>query len=166
MTRTIGIFEREDQVLGAIERLRSAGLRKDQLRVIVDNEENAPLLSSQAEVPMEGAAGLRETMERAEREGGGWDEAAPIVPAAAWYGTSPSSGPTGGAAPFAAFAFAAWGGDEGTDRLTAEMGVPSHLADECAAALGEGKLLLMADAGGSGDEERTLQAAGALRVLR
>jgi hypothetical protein len=164
MTRTIGIFEREDQVLEAIERLRSSGLQEDQLRVIVKNEEDAPLLSSQAEVPMEGLAGLRETAERSERDGNPLGGDAAILPAAAWYGTSQSSGTTGGTAPIAAFGLAYLDSGEDNDRLVENMGVPSHLADECSEALGQGKFLLMADSD-QAEEESPMMDAGAHRVL-
>ncbi|MBB6731975.1 hypothetical protein [Cohnella zeiphila] len=164
MTRTIGIFEQEDQVLEAIDRLRASGLEEGQLRVIVKNDEDAPLLSAKAEVPMEEVAGLRETAERSERDGALNDEAV-ILPAAAWYGTSQSSGTTGGTAPIAAFGLAYADPGEDSERLVEEMGVPSHFADECSEALGQGKYLLMAESE-HGGEESPMRDAGAKRVLQ
>ncbi|GIO11280.1 hypothetical protein J19TS2_08350 [Cohnella xylanilytica] len=168
MAWTMGIFEREQQVLDAARRLREAGLGDSRLRVIVKNEESAPLLSSQDAVPVEGIAGVRETRERQEREGHEWDgDGEAVVPAVAYLGTLQGFGTAGNTAPVAAYALSNVGDDDlEAANVLRGMGVPDSAADACADALRGGKFVLTAEEDGEAAQAGELmRATGAVDVL-
>lgn len=168
MAWTMGIFEREQQVLDAARRLREAGLGDASLRVIVKNEESAPLLSSQDEVPVEGVAGVRETRERQEREGNEWDgDGEAVVPAVAYLGTLQGSGTAGNTAPVAAYALTRDGDDDlEAANVLRGMGIPDSAADACADALRGGKFVLTAEEDGEAvPAEELMRETGAIDVL-
>ncbi|MBN2980316.1 MULTISPECIES: hypothetical protein [Cohnella] len=166
MATTIGIFDREQQVMDAVERFRAAGRDEAQVRVIVKNAENSPLLSGGLTVPMEEAVGIRGEEERRDGVGAGYAEEDAGVPTAAFVGTLQGGGSSGNAAAFPVLGFLNWNRDEpGFDATLERMGIPADWADRCAEAIDEGKMLLVADGGSVERNDALFRQAGAADVL-
>lgn len=167
MALTVGIFERERQVLDGARRLLDAGRGIGGMRALVRNEEGAPLLSSQSELPVEGIALLRETGEREARGDWDYEPGERFVPSAAVLVSLQGAGTPGQVAPVAAMGLAGMGGGLRTEAYLDELGFPSGLSSVCAEELNAGRFLLLAETA-DGDEEAAslLRAAGALDVLQ
>ncbi|MBB6672544.1 hypothetical protein [Cohnella nanjingensis] len=172
MGMTIGIFSQEQQVLDAIEALRNAGSHKQDLRVIVKNEADAPLLSSNSVVPLEGVAGVREAQERGAREDiRRWSGDESVVPVAGVLAAPQMNGVAGytGSGPVMPVAgLVDWDneGDVDTDRVLGQMGLPDRIADRAAEELNGGKYLLVAEERKDGQTAKILRQAGALDVVQ
>ncbi|MCC3375782.1 general stress protein [Cohnella sp. REN36] len=171
MGMTIGIFNQEQQVIDAIEMLRSAGAHKEDLRVIVKSESDAPLLSSNSDVPVEGVAGVREARERVAREDeGSWTGDEGVLPVAGVAAAPQMTGTAGypGSGPLVpVVGLFDWDGGEAPDseRVLSDMGLPDGAADRVAEELVGGKYVLVAEERPDGQTERILRQAGAIDTL-
>lgn len=169
---TIGVFEREHQVIDAIRALRRGGSGADGLRVIVKNEQSAPLLGIIREAPLEGVAGVRETRERDERDE--WNGNAPEDLAALfgpYAGTAyavpmPNAGlSTSGAVFVPAGPWTGVADDVGNDGILADMGITAEAADACASEIRAGRYLLVAEGGDADRLAETMRRFGAVRIV-
>lgn len=158
----IGIFENEQKVLEAVDRLRALGWDRQSLRVIVRNEDNVPLLVGRPDVPLEGVAGILEA-----REHGDGADGRGQLPFVAIHGT--------GSGQWTALPFLVYSDEnaalpgrneaEGTAEVLMEMGLPAPSVRECREALLQGKCVLVAEAASPEAAGRALREAGAERVL-
>ncbi|MBB6637876.1 general stress protein [Cohnella thailandensis] len=164
MTWTIGIFDREQQVLDAVNELQARGNNSRSLLAVVNNEENAPLLSSQDELRLEGIEGLKEASERWDGDDGLLDEGA-AMPAAMYLGSVQGAGMNGQAGAFAAYSLADSDGLS-TTRCLERLGLDESTARNCAPSVEEGKLLLLAETDSLEETARVMRSCGASDVLQ
>lgn len=163
MTWTIGIFEREQQVLDAARELRALAGESRSLIAVVDNEENVPLLSSQDEIPLEGVAGLQAAAD--ESNGAFWPDEDREIPAVAYLNSVQGAGVNGQAAAFAAYALSESDEVSTTEGLV-RLGLSSSAARTCAPSVEEGKLLLLADVASLEEAARLMRSFGASDVVQ
>jgi len=161
MTVTIGIFDQEVQVLDAIRMLRDAGASAEELRVVVDNREGAPLIASEEGIHLEEVYEIRETL----RDGRGDGPVAWGGAVAAAGGPSGnlvfSNGAVGGAV---AYPGADFEDGPGTEDVLREIGVPGRVSDRGAKAIDGGKYLLVADPSDDIEARSIMERAGAFDV--
>ncbi|MEK0317125.1 hypothetical protein [Cohnella sp. 56] len=176
---TIGIFDKEQQVLDAVELLRASGAHKDDVRVIVKNEENVPLLSASDAIQVEGIAGIRAAREHfsGRRDGDAWDGDGD-VPVAGVFAVPQLSG-TGGfaggvtnpgvAAPGLAVPGGGLLGLNGdgphTDSLLADLGLSGGDTDRLAEAVNDGRYLVVVGERPDDQAGDLLSRAGALEIV-
>jgi hypothetical protein len=155
MTITMGIFEREEAVLEGVRLLREAGLKQSEIRIIVGNLEGAPLIASNADVPIEELNAIQETR-RATEEG-----SLPLgaVPLSTAY---PAGNAVTGAGPGGGVVFTGILDEDGPSRaeVLSDIGIPSSAIKSCGIAIESGHYILVADAN-SPNMEAALRSAGA-----
>lgn len=176
---TIGIFEKEQHVLDAVELLRANGAHNDAVRVIVKNEENVPLLSASDAIQLEGIAGIRAARERfsGDRDGDAWDGEG-TIPAAGLLATpqlSGTGGYVGGVVPPGVVApgivtpaggLLDWDGDgPDTDSVLSDLGLPDGDADRLAEQVNEGRYLVVVGERPDDQASALLSQAGAVEVV-
>ncbi len=155
MAVSIGIFEKEEEVLEAIRLLREAGADRDEIRVVVNNREGAPLLASDGNVNMEELYRIQSARKYEE------DLDIPIgaAPIATGYpvgNTSVNSGPAG-------VILAGFGSDDGPNSkgVLQDIGIPSQSAELCGKAIENGRFVLVADTDSEISSQSLLKHAGA-----
>ncbi|MFC5468640.1 hypothetical protein ACFPPD_07890 [Cohnella suwonensis] len=158
MAVTVGIYDKEEQVLEAIRLLREAGAEEDDLRVVVNNREGAPLLSADGHIRMEELYRIQATRER---EGDG----APIVAYAPLAGGYPVGVPAIGSGPSGVVLTGLGTGNAaGAKEVMLDIGVPANAAEKCARAVESGKYALVADVAEDISSETLIGHAGAIDV--
>lgn len=163
MTVNIGVFEKQEEVVEAIRLLREAGVDHDDIRVIVKNAENAPLIASNTDVPVEDLTGIQEAREHQPGPDGTFPIGAAAVPASTGIGTGNPEGLGGG---FAVGAFHLLDDDrDHTERVLRDVGIPKHAADRCEEEVGAGRYLLLAETEEDTNASSLLRHAGASDVL-
>lgn len=167
MTVKIGVFNREEAVLEAVRIIRESGAEREELRIVVDNKENAPLLAANSEVPVEEIHGI---LADRRRYGDGSDVVIPVAPVGTTTGFPGGIGavPGGAPGPIAAVPiFAADGRGPDREQVMQEIGIPDGAAEACSEAVEAGNYLLVAEFAEESelDAELLLHNAGAARVL-
>ncbi len=159
MTMSIGVFERQEDVLEAIRGLQQSGMQDKNIRVVVKDAESAPLIAANADVPIEDVQDI---------EGTGYRMDASTVP--------PIAGVAGGSASLSEGAnigtpggvyIAAFGiDDEHRDRkkLLQEVGIPNGIAKQCEEKIDAGCYLLLAESGEDALARTVIREAGATEV--
>jgi len=139
MAVTIGIFEKEENVLEAIRLLRQAGVEQDEIRVIVNNREGAPILAASGDVNLEELYEIQETR-RHEEDGGPILGVAPVAAGFPIGNSSMGTGPAG-------FVVAGIDSEEdsGREEILRDIGIPSSSAAQCRQAAEKGHFVLAAD---------------------
>jgi|UPI0003691ED0 hypothetical protein len=166
MATTIGIFEREGQVLDAVERIRSSAGTAKSLRIIVKNGENAPLLAGHAEAPVEEVAGVQGTLTRSDDMDAGFAGEDAGIAAAAWVAPLQGGGSSGNASALPVLGLLRWNRDDADIGGTLkQMGIPPHAVRSCAEAVDEGKFVLVAEGGSIERNDALFRQAGAVDVL-
>lgn len=161
MAVTIGVFENEDDVLEAVRLLREAGLDRDDLRIVVNNSEGAPILSSQSDIPIDEVQAIQTTRDGA-RLGtdvlpvGGVPLAAGFTTGSAGLNVAPSGGVLIGALNEDGY---------GTVEVLRDIGIPGDAADRCSTEVESGRYLLVAETEADGSAESMLRHAGAAKVV-
>ena len=155
MTENIAIFDNEEGVLDAIRMLREAGAEQDDIRVILNNREEAPRLASEGDIRIEELYELQST--RAEEEDG-----ARLISPGFLSGGMTSSG-TGRVD-------VAIVGDidddaPGSAELLREIGIPGDSASRCAKAIENGRYVVVTDTETGINAEALLSRAGAADVI-
>jgi hypothetical protein len=156
MAISIGIFEKEEDVLEAIRLLREAGVDQDEIRVVVNNREGAPMLASDGNVNIEELYRIESA--RSYDDDGSFPLG--VVPIAAGYPVGStsvsSSGPSG-------VILAGLGSDDVPDseRILRAIGIPSQSAEQCGHAIENGKYVLVSDADSDINSQSLLKHAGA-----
>ncbi|WP_158602439.1 general stress protein [Cohnella endophytica] len=160
MAMKIGIFDKEENVLDAIRLLREAGAEEEDIRVIVNNREGAPQLSSQDDIRMEE---LYEIQQARSREADG-DRSVIVTPSVVGYpvGTSPLG--SGGLVGVVVNGDSVYDGPDSSDVLR-DMGIPRNAAERCARAIEKGRYVLVADTESDIRAESLLDHAGAGEVV-
>ncbi|MCD9025978.1 general stress protein [Cohnella silvisoli] len=160
MAVTVGIFNKEEEVLEAIRLLREAGVDKDEIRVVVGNREGAPILASNGDVHIEELYEIQET-----RELDGEDRIFPI-------GVAPSvtGYPVGNTLMGIGTASVIVAGYDSEDGLSSEevlkdIGIPGEAAKKCGEAVESGSYLLVADADSEINASSLLKHAGASDIV-
>jgi hypothetical protein len=159
LTVTIGIFDKEEEVLEGIRLIQKAGVDKDKIRVVVGNLEGAPLLSSSRDVHIEELYEIQETR---------WhDEDAPTIPLitpnfAGFTAGSTMSGGVPVIVPMSGF-----GLDDGprSVEILQDIGIPDQAAEKCGKAIESGCFLLVTDADANINARTLLNHAGAADVF-
>lgn len=157
MTVTIGIYEKEENVLEGIRLLREAGVDKGEIRIVVNNIEGAPILTSVADVPVEEIYAIQKA--RAEDEG-------PLlgsVPYPTGFpvgNASTTTGPVGIILPRI-------DSDNGPSSMEvlSDIGIPSDSADRCGRAVEAGNYLLITESDSQTNVQSLLRHAGASDVV-
>ncbi|WP_139991192.1 hypothetical protein [Paenibacillus paridis] len=162
MKVTIGIFEKEEGVLEAIQAFQSTTTGNHNLRIFVKNNEAAPILAAQSDVPVEEVYEIRDAQgQRGER----------IVPAI-------------GAAPIATGGYVAGGLGVGaspgvvigstdpdvderarTQDVLHDIGIPGRLVEVCGDAIEQGKILLLTETETEAEADVLLRRAGASNII-
>jgi hypothetical protein len=162
MTVNIGIFQKQEDVVEAIRLLREAGLDHDDIRVIVKNAENAPLIASNTDVLVEDLTGIQDARNQDSSAQG----IAPLglagIPANTGMGTSTQNGYPG------ALIMGAMDDDqEDADReqLLRDIGIPGHASERCEEEVGAGRYLVLTETGDDTNANSILRHAGAADVL-
>ncbi|THF72845.1 hypothetical protein [Cohnella fermenti] len=158
MTWTIGIFEREQDVLDAAQALQERGGVERPPFAVVNNTENAPLLSARSDLRLEGLEGRGAIGEEGRPEG---DE---VIPAAFFLGSVQGSGMNGQAGAIAAYS---WDGHDwpGTAEYLERLGITADASRQCAPQVEEGKLLLLAETESLEETAALLRSCGASDVV-
>lgn len=150
----IAIFDHEAGVLDAIRLLREAGAEPDDIRVIVNNREGAPILSSEGDVRIEELYELQIT--RSEEADKSTYYPAPQTAALPLGVSATGPGPVG---------VVLAGGFEGdvprSAELLREMGIPKAAASRCAKAIENGEYVVVTDTEAGINAEGLLRRAGA-----
>lgn len=154
----IGIFDREAGVLDAIRHLREAGAEPDDMRVIVNNREGAPLLSSNGDVRIEELYELQIT--RSEEADKSTYYAAPQTAALPLGVSATGVGPVG-----VVLAGGFEGEVPGSAELLREMGIAAAAASSCAEAIEKGAYVLVANTEAGINAGGLLSRSGANRVI-
>jgi hypothetical protein len=157
MTVNIGIFENEKAVLEGVRLLREAGVDQSEMRIVVDNLENTPLITSNADVPIEELSAIRETSRESD---GGVSGVMPVTTGYPIGNSSNNSGPGG-------FVFAGPSDKDGPhhEEVLKDIGIPSSAAAACGEAVEAGHYLLVTDAGETIRAEAIMRNAGARNVV-
>ncbi|CAM4516560.1 hypothetical protein FHS16_003288 [Paenibacillus endophyticus] len=162
MTVTIGIFEKEENVLEAIRMLQAARTGKQNLQIIVKNKEAAPLLAGQTDIPVDEVYDIREAQER-----NGERVVAPLgaAPLAAGGYVAGGTGVVGGSpAGFVTGALDA-DNDTRTEDVLQGIGIPDKHAKTAGDAIEQGRYLLSADTDYEEETKALLIQAGAADVI-
>ncbi len=158
MAENIAIFEKESNVLDAIRLLREAGAEEDDLRVIVNNREGAPILASYHEIRIEELYEVRLT------RGDESDKDALVT--AAHNPPFPIGASATGPGPVGVVFAGGFGYDEpGSEELLREMGIPAEAAERCAKAVEKGRYVLVSDTEQGINAKALLEQAGASDVI-
>ncbi|MFC5406935.1 hypothetical protein [Cohnella soli] len=137
MAVIVGIYDNEEQVLEAIHSLREAGAAEDDLRVVVNNREGAPLLSANGHVRMEELYRIQEVRDDDDVN----TPFAASVPLGVGYPVGLSAigaGPTGAVLPSMLLS-----DGSGSAEVLVEIGVPEDEAALCARAVQSGQYVLL-----------------------
>ncbi len=159
MALTIGIFEKEEEVLRAIRLLREAGADQDEIRVVVGNSENAPILASRTDIRLEEIYAIQEARKRGEDA----DLPLGVAPIATGYpvgNTTIGTGPAG-----VVLAGIDSGDDSGSEEVLQAIGIPGKAAEQCGKAVESGHYLLIADVDSEINTRSLLSHAGAANVV-
>lgn len=162
MAVSIGIYEHEDEVLEGIRLLRNAGVEQGEIRIVVGNREDAPILTSNADVPLEELYAIQETR----RESGDGIGMFPLgaAPLSTGYPAGNPSisfgGPTG-----VIFTSRDDGQGPTSKEVLTDIGIPKNAAEECGKAVDSGNYLLIAEADSDINLEALLRNAGASNVV-
>lgn len=158
----IGIFDHEEHVLNAVEALQEAGVRDEEIRVIVNNRETAPRLDSSSGVRLEALIELQELRE---------EEDSVIAPLIAGYpgggfmsGNLYTGNVAAGPALFSTESISGTDADAG-DVMQA-IGIPESAAKRCGQAAAAGNYVLIATADIELDSNQLLSSAGAIEVFQ
>ncbi|NIK78974.1 hypothetical protein FHS15_004120 [Paenibacillus castaneae] len=150
MTVTIGIFQNEEKVLEAIK-LFQAVHAHNSLRIVVKNQESAPILTAQTDIPVEEMYEILDAQGR-----GGVIGVAPI--GAGGYSATGATG--AGPAPGGIIVGGLKRDDErATKGVMRDIGIPGDYAKECGEAVEAGRYLLITES-----EENTEVEAEALFI--
>jgi|GEM_PF-3222865 len=159
MTMSIGVFERQEDVLEAIRELKGSGLEHKNIRVVVKDVESAPLIAANADVPIEDVKDIEDSGYRKDASA-----VAPIAGLAGGPATLSDGAYTGipGGVYFTAFGI----GDERLDRekLLQEVGIPNAIAKQCEEKIDAGCYLLLAETGEDALTRTVIREAGATEV--
>ncbi|MFC4600214.1 hypothetical protein [Cohnella hongkongensis] len=154
MTINVGIFEQEDQVLEGIRALQEAGAKGSEIRVVVGNREDVPMLAASPDVNLEEAYEIQAA--RLEDTGEAW------VPGVAPISAYPAGNLTAGnGTPGVAVVVDEDRGEAGTEGTLVAIGIPGRLSKRCARAVDSGRIVLAVEAGNEIDARRILERAGA-----
>ncbi|MFD0674004.1 hypothetical protein [Cohnella sp. GCM10027633] len=158
MTENIAIFDNEEGVLDAIRLLREAGAEPDDIRVIVNNREGAPRISSDGDIRIEELYELQITRsEEADKS-----TFLPLAQTTAFPLGASATGP----GPVGVVLAGGFEGDvPGSAELLREMGIPDDAANRCAKAIENGAYVLVADTEAGINAESLLGRAGAASVI-
>ncbi|BBI35305.1 general stress protein [Cohnella abietis] len=164
MTVTIGIFDKEDEVLQAVRLLREAGVEQEEIRVVVNNREGAPLLAADGEVAIEELYEIQAIRSH--------DENGDVLP----FGTAPMA--TGGF-PVGSMSMNSNSGTAGvvfygsnsdeeasSSGVLHAIGIPENAAKQCGQAVESGQYLLVAKTDPELDAQDCLRQAGASDVFQ
>lgn len=164
MTMTIGIFHTEEKALEAIKLLRTVNGDDSGLRFVVKNQESAPILASQSDIPVEEVYEIRKAQERS-----GISGVAPIGVATPFASTGISE--TGVAGVGNGAGGIVVGGLQLEDesdhkKVMLNIGIPDSFAKECGEAVEAGRFLLIteSDAENEATAEALLIQAGATDI--
>ena len=158
MAANIAIFDEEAGVLEAIRLLREAGAEEDDLRVIVNNREGVPLLTSHHDVRIEELYEVQLT--RGDESDKDTLVTAAHNPAFPIGASATGPGPVG-----VVFAGGFGYGEPGSEELLREMGIPADAADRCAEAIEYGRCVLVSDTEAGINAVSLLWQAGARDVI-
>ncbi|KIL36847.1 hypothetical protein SD71_05445 [Cohnella kolymensis] len=139
MSVIIGIFDKEERVMDAVRMLCEAGIEQEELRIILGNLEEAPLLSTQRDVPIEELNAIKTTGDR---------KGIDAVPAAAFPFASTftgGNGQAGSGAAAAAFVQVTHDtyDDDTTEAVLEDIRIPAQLAEIGDDAVKAGQYLLL-----------------------
>lgn len=155
MTENIAIFDNEQGVLDAIRMLREAGAEQDDIRVILNNREEAPLLASEQHIRIEELYELQSA--RDDDEEGTWV----VTP-----GFLPGGTTTAGTGRVDAALIGGIDPDPpGNAELLREIGIPGKSAGKCAKAIENGRYVVVTDTEVGINAEAVLSRAGAADVI-
>lgn len=159
MTVNIGIFDNEKAVLEGVRLLRDAGVDQSEMRIVVDNLENTPLITSNADVPIEELSSIRDNSR--ESEGGAVLGVMPVTSSYPIGNAANNAGPGGG------IIYTGLDNDDGPrhEELLNDIGIPSSAAEKCGEAIEAGAYLLVTDAGETIRTEAIMRNAGARNVV-
>jgi hypothetical protein len=158
---TIGIYEKEENVLEGIRLLREAGVDRGEIRIVVSNREGAPLLTSNTDVPVDELYEIQKARVEEEKEEVPLLSSVPYMTGIPSGITSTSAGPVGVILPPRS------NSDEGpsSEEVLSDLGIPSKVADQCSRAVESGKYLLIADSDTQTNVQSLLRHAGASDVI-
>ncbi|MBO9599313.1 MAG: general stress protein [Cohnella sp.] len=155
MTENIAIFDNEQRVLDAIRLLREAGAEQDDIRVIVNNREGAPRLSSEGDIRLEELYELQ--LIRMDDGGGGQL----VVP-----GFQPGGMSQYGSARLeVALVGDPDRNEPSSEELLRDIGIPGDAVSRCAKAIENGRYVVVTDTEVGINAEALLSRAGATEVV-
>lgn len=158
MAENIAIYDKEANVLEAIRLLREAGAEEDDIRVIVNNREGVPLLSSHHDVRIEELYEVQLTR--------GDESDKDTLVTAAHNPPFPIGASATGPGPVGVVFAGGFGYDEpGSEELLREMGIPANAAGRCAEAVENGRCVVVADTEAGINASALLRQAGARDVI-
>jgi hypothetical protein len=159
MAVTIGIYDKEENVLEGIRLLREAGVDRGEIRIVVNNREGATLLTSNADVPVDELYEIQK-VRVADEDKGLLLGSVPYITGYPVGNASTSTGPVGILLP-------RLDPDDGpsSEEVLIDLGIPNDVADRCGRAVESGKYLLIADADSQTNVQSLLRQAGACDVV-
>ncbi|PZD94676.1 hypothetical protein DNH61_17135 [Paenibacillus sambharensis] len=173
MTKTIGIFAKQEQVIGALEDLERAGFKPEEIKVLAKDHEGSRLVESETDVHVD------ELNDLTDARGGRGDSIGGIIPAGAAPAAAAGGGGgyTGGtgyasyngvAYPAGVLAFGSFAGDDGGMKSALkDLGLNGKEAEVCRDAIRDGGFAVVAETDNSygGDAEALLRNHGAQEIL-
>ncbi len=155
MTENIAIFDNEQGVLDAIRLLREAGAEPDDIRVVVNNQEGAPRLTTEGDIRIEELYELQLT--RMDNGGGGHL----VIPGFQAGGLSQY----GAARLEVALVGDPDRNEPSSEELMLDIGIPSEAAGRCAKAIENGRFVVVTDTEVGINAEALLRRAGAADII-
>lgn len=155
MTENIAIFDNEQGVLDAIRLLREAGAEQDDIRVVVNNQEEAPRLSSEGDIRIEELYELQLT-----RMDNGVD--AHLITPGLQPGGLSQYGSTGLEA---ALIGNPHRDEPSSEELLRDIGIPDEAVSRCAKAIENGRYVVVTDTEVGINAEALLRRAGAKDLI-
>jgi hypothetical protein len=158
MEVTVGIFEKEVDVLEGIRLLREAGVDQGEIRIVVNNREGVPILTSNVDVPIDELYAIQE----ARRDGDEGDLYLGAVPFAMGYPVGNTVTNTG-----AIGAVVAGFDSDGPsiEEVLNDIGISGIAAELCEKAVETGRYLLVADSDLDINVQSLLHLAGAVNIV-
>ncbi|MFC5530880.1 hypothetical protein [Cohnella yongneupensis] len=146
-------------MLDAIRMLREAGAEADDLRVIVNNREGAPRLSSEGDIRIEELYEIQLTR-------GDDTDRDTLLTTIAGNAALPVGISTTGGGPLGVVLSSDFNGEfQASADLLQEMGIPGDAAGRCAKAIENGRYVLVTDTEVGINAEALLSRAGAADVI-
>ncbi|WP_168119742.1 general stress protein [Paenibacillus sp. HB172176] len=156
MARKLGVFDSQQHVIDAIEKLEKAGIKQGDIQVLAKDFEHSRRIESESDVHVDEVREVEEASEHSAAPDSGDQARFAGIGAAAMsgsYGMNGNGGVAGAGAAFSyAPAFVFFGSDDDHENTLHAFGLDDKEAELCGKAISEGNLVMVVET----DESKSL----------